>query len=158
MKRKGIIIYLVLCIVAELCLAAVYFIPIQFQYDGKTIGSVTDWDKNVQSYHRKVKNSNGRWKKELDFRYSYVMELTYEVDGEEYVIYYEKKKHDCFGSEIEVRYRTADPQDCVVMSVQFIRYCTAAFICAAVCIPLAYLITYLYKKHKASAAHNQSAV
>lgn len=151
MRRKGIIIYLVLCIVSGLCLAAVYFIPIQLEYDGTAVGNVTDWDENVEAYHRKVKKSNGRWKRELDFRYSYVMELTYDVDGEEYVVYYEKKQHDSFGSEIEVRYKTDDPQDCIVMSVQFIKYRTAAFTCVWVCIPIAYLITYLYKKRRYNA-------
>ena len=158
MRRKGIIIYLVLCIVAELCLAAVYFIPVQFQYDGKTIGSVTDTDMEIESFYRYSHKRYGGSEKRRDYRFYYIMELTYEVDEKEYVVYYEKEQRDSFGSEIKVRYRTSDPQDCVVMPVQFIKYRTAAFICAAVCIPLAYLITYLYKKHKASAAHNQSAV
>ena len=158
MKRKGIIIYLVLCIVAELCLAAVYFIPVQFQYDGKTIGSVTGYDMEIESFYRYSHKRYGSSEKSRDYRFYYIMELTYEVGEKEYVAYYQKEKHDSWGDEIELRYRTSDPEDCVVMPVHFAKYRTAAFICAAVCIPLAYLIAYLYKKHKASGAHNQSAV
>lgn len=157
MRRKGIIIYLVLCIVAELCLAAVYFIPIQIQYDGTVVGSVTGYDMEAYTYYRNVKRGTG-YEKEPEIGFYYTMELTYEVDGTEYITYYDRKKHDSYGSEVEVRYRISDPQDCVVIPARFDRYKKAALICAAVCIPLAYLITYLYKKHKASAAHNQSAV
>lgn len=88
----------------------------------------------------------------------YRMELTYEVDEKEYVTYYERKERDSWGDEIELRYRTADPQDCVVMPVHFAKYRTAAFICAVVCIPLVCLMIYLYKKYKASVAHNHPAV